>query len=429
MRVTTAVSLIAALLSISVGASAQTRSDQLLWAARQHIAKNQLDSAEADLRAALELAPYQVDSSYVFVWRGVLAHLRGSDSLARLNFRQAANLNWHITGQGLDQVSPAVANLFDDEMRAGRVYGVSSLEQPPKRIAGPAIVYPPDLRRRGVSGPATMSIVIDSLGHVEPQSIQIIETPDSGLVEPLRQMMLATTFAPGRAAGRPVRSYITLSFSLAPPATPALSATQLSSAARTQLAAHRADSALALVTGALDPAARATPGERVYALLVQGLALKAKGRDSLASAAFDSGTAGYQALVARGVDLAPFLKRLADSVRLARRRGGAPASAPSGLGAPSATGVDEQPALVTHPAIRYAPEMQALRIGGTLIVEATLDTTGRVIPGSVRIVQSPNPVFNEEARRVVLAATYRPARQGGRAVRTVIRQPITFAPY
>jgi TonB family protein len=162
---------------------------------------------------------------------------------------------------------------------------------------------------------------------------------------------------------------------------------------------------------------------------VQGLALKAKGRDSLASAAFDSGTAGYQALVARGVDLAPFLKRLADSVRLARRRGGAPAPAPSGLGAPSATGVDEQPALVTHPAIRYAPEMQALRIGGTLIVEATLDTTGRVIPGSVRIVQSPNPVFNEEARRVVLAATYRPARQGGRAVRTVIRQPITFAPY
>jgi len=184
-----------------------------------------------------------------------------------------------------------------------------------------------------------------------------------------------------------------------------------------------------LVTEALDPATSATPGERVYALFVQGLVLKAKGRDNLASAAFDSGTAGYRDLLARGVDLAPFLKRLADSVRLGRRRGAGPASAPSGLGVPSATGVDDQPALVAHPPIRYAPEMQALRIGGTLIVEATLDTTGRVIPSSVKIVQSPNPVFDQEARRVVLAATYRPARRGGRAVRTVIRQPITFAAY
>jgi len=184
-----------------------------------------------------------------------------------------------------------------------------------------------------------------------------------------------------------------------------------------------------LVSEALDPATSATPGERVYALFVQGLAFKAKGRDSLASVAFDEGTAGYRDLLARGVDLAPFLRRLADSVRMSRRRPTAPAAFASGLGTPLATGVDEQPGLVSHPPIRYAPEMQALRVGGTLIVEATLDTMGHVIPSTLKIVQSPNPVFNEEARRVVLAATYRPARQGGKAVRTTIRQPITFAPY
>jgi len=429
MRAKPVVPLIAALLLGSPAAPAQSRSDQLLWAARQHISKNQLDSAEAALRSALELAPYQVDSAYVFAWWGVLAHLRGSDSLARLNFRQAANLNPRISVQGLDQVSPGLANLFDAEMRAGRIYAGASLEQPPKRSAGPAIVYPPELRRRGVAGRATLSIVIDSLGHVEPQSIQIIETPDSGFVGALTEMMLGTTFTPGRTGGHPVRSFVNLSFNLSPPSGPKLSATQLSSAARTQLAAHRRDSALALVTEALDPATRATPGERVYALFVQGLALKALGRDSLASAAFDSGTAGYRDLLARGVDLAPFLRRLADAVRMSRRRPATPAAAATGLGTPSATGVDEQPALVTHPPIRYAPEMQALRIGGTLIVEATLDTTGHVIPGSVKIVQTPNPVFNEEARRIVLAATYRPARQGGKAVRTTIRQPITFAPY
>jgi len=427
MRMTPVVPLIAALLSPSPVAAAQTRSDQLLWAARQHISTHQLDSAEAELRSALDLAPYQIDSSYVIVWRGVLEYLRGRDSLARASFREAAHLNGRISPPGLDQISPDLANVFDAEMRALRVYSGLGLEQPPKRLAGPAIVYPPDLRRRGVSGRATVSIVIDTLGNVEPASLQIMETPDADFVAPLTRMMLATTFTPGRTGGHPVRSSVILSIELTPPAAPPLSATQLSSAARTQLAARRPDSALALVTTALDPATSATPGERVYALLVQGLVLKKLGKESLASAAFDSATAGYRDLTARGVDLAPFLRRLADSVRMSRRRS-SPAAA-SGLGAPSATGVDQQPALVAHPPIRYAPEMQALRIGGTLIVEATLDTTGHVVPTSVKIVQSPNPAFNDEARRVVLAATYRPARQGGKAVRTVIRQPITFAPY
>jgi TonB family protein len=91
--------------------------------------------------------------------------------------------------------------------------------------------------------------------------------------------------------------------------------------------------------------------------------------------------------------------------------------------------VDEQPALVSHPPIRYAPEMQKLRIGGTVLVEATIDSAGRVLPATVKIVQSPNPVFDAEAKRVVLGAVYRPARVGGRPARVTIRQPITFVPY
>jgi len=393
------------------------------------MAANQLDSADAALRSALDGATYVMDSVNVFVWRGILERLRGNDSLARQNFRRALVLNPVTTVRGLDQISPGLGDLFDAEARATRVYHAADLDKQPAWSAGPAVAYPPELRRRGVAGLAVVRVVVDTLGHVEPQSIQVLETPDSGLVLPLTQMMLATTFTPGRAGGHAVRSMTSLSLNLMPPASPKLSVTQLASAARTQLAARRPDSALALITDALDLATGATPGERVYALLVRGLALRALGRDSLASVAFDSGSAGYRDLVARGVDLAPFLRRLADSVRMSRRRGPAPSATATGLGAPSAAGVDEQPAVATHPAIRYAPEMQALRIGGTVIVEATLDTTGHVIPGSVRIVQSPNPVFNDEARRVVLAATYRPARQGGRAVRTTIRQPITFAAY
>jgi TonB family protein len=400
-------------------ALAQTRAAELLRAARQHIAAAQLDSADAELGAALESAAYVMDSVNVFVWRGILAHLRGRDSLARTNFRSAITLNPGTSVRGLDQIAPGLAELFDAEVRAASVYPTNGLDEPPARRSGPAVAYPPELRRRRVAGRATVQFIVDTLGSVEEQSITVLDTPDAGFVDPLKQALLATTFTPGRLKGHAVRTTVFLSFNLTPPQPP--NPTALARLAREQLAARRVDSALALLQDALDTVTQATEGERVYALLVQGLAFTAQKRDSLASAAFDTALAGYRALTARGVDLAPFLRRLADSVRMSRRH--------SGLEAPSAVGVDEQPALLTHPPIRYAAEMQALRIGGTVVVEAALDTTGHVVPATVRIVQSPNPVFNAEARRIVVAATYRPARIGGRPVRAVIRQPITFAPY
>jgi TonB family protein len=233
-------------------------------------------------------------------------------------------------------------------------------------------------------------------------------------------MRLAATFTPGRVKGQVVRSTIDLSFTLTPPAP--RSPTTLVGAARDQLRAHHADSALALTEEALDSTNQATAGERVYALLVQGLALHQKGRDSLAAVSFDAGITGYRDLTARGTDLAPFLKRLADSIRISRRA--VPLETPVVVGT-----VDEPPALLRRPPIRYAPEMQSLRIGGTVVVEAILDTTGRVLPATVKIVQTPNPVFDAESKRVVQAAVYRPARVHGRPARATIRQPITFAAY
>jgi len=404
---------------------AQSRSAQLVATARAHIAANRLDSAEAALDLALQTAPYVMDSVNALIWRGIVHHLRGSDSLARLNFRQALILNPVTAVRGLDQISPDLPALFDAESRSVRVYSASDLDQQPAWRSGPALVYPAALRRRRVMGPATVRAVIDTLGRVEEKSIEVLETPDSGFIGPLTTMMRAQTFSPGRAGGKTVRTLASLQLNLAPP--PPGNPTQLVRGAREQLAAHRPDSALALLGDALDSSTHPTEGERVYALLVQGLALRATGKDSSAAVAFDAGLEGYRALTARGVDLAPFLKRLADSIRVSRRGPRAPASP---FAPPTAVGpVDVQPAVVSHPPIRYAPEMQALRIGGTVIVEATLDTTGHVVAATLKIVQSPNPVFNAEARRVVLATVYRPARARGRAIQAVIRQPITFAAY
>ena len=408
------------LLAQSSGSSAQ-----LIARARSYVAAHQLDSAQAALDQALATAPYAMDSVNAHVWLGIVHRLRGNDSLARASFRSALSLNFATSVRGLDQFSPGLSDLFDSEARAFVPRPASALDRQPTWSSGPALVYPPALRRRGVSGPALVRAVVDTLGRIQAQSIEVLDAPDSAFHEPLKAMMRATTFKPGMIQGRPVLTYATLSLSITPPRRPPTM--QLITRAREQ-ARSQPDTALALLAEALDSAAGATPGERVYALLVQGIALHRKGADSLSRLSLEAGIAGYRDLTARGVDLAPFLRRLADSVRLSRR--GPARAAASPFGRPTALEtVDQQPALLSHPPIRYPPEMQALRIGGTVVVEALLDTTGRVVPATVKVAQSPNPAFNAEARRIVIASTYRAARMLGRSTRVTIHQAITFAPY
>ena len=406
--------------------AAQSRSQQLVRVAREQISARELNAADTTLIEALGSALYEMDSATVFVWRGALEHLRGNDSLARATFRYVVTRHRMMDVRGLDDISPGLGEMFESEARPFRVFADSQVDQRAAWRAGPKFAYPPELRRRRVAGHAVVRATVDSLGRVEERGLLILESPDPAFEAPLRQMMLAAQFTPARRKGHAVRSAITLGFDLSPP--PRESPTGLITAAREQLRARRADSALTLIELALDSVNQPSEGERAYALLVQGIAFQKRGRDSLAALSFNAGLEGYRELTARGVDLAPFFKRLADSIRISRR-GTRPAAARS-LGAPTAVGtVDQQPTLISHPPIRYAPEMQALRIGGTVIVEATLDTTGRVLPASVKVVQSPNPVFDAEAKRVTIAAVYRPARVGGRTTRVTIRQPITFAAY
>jgi len=411
---------IAALVLPAPALAAQGRTDALITIAHAHIAARQFDEADTALSHALGAAAYLMDTVHVFVWRAILEHMRGSDSLARVNFHSALVLYSALRLNGLDQIAPGLADVFESEVRRFRVYPDSEVDQRAAWVSGPKLAYPPDMLRRRVAGHALVRAVIDTLGEAEGFGLIVLESPDPAFDEPLQQMMMAAQFSPARRKGQAVRSQVTLGFDLHPP-TPE-NPTRLITSAREQLRTHRPDSALTLTEQALDGTNQATAGERVYALLVQGMAWRMKRRDSLAAVSFDAGITGYRDLIARGTDLAPVLKRLADSIRISRRA--VPLESPIVVGT-----VDEPPALLTHPSIRYAPEMQSLRIGGTVIVEATLDTTGRVVPASVKIVQTPNPVFDAESKRVVQAAVYRPARVHGRPARVTIRQAITFAAY
>jgi TonB family protein len=428
MPIRVVVLAVAAIAAAHSPLAAQSRAGTLIAAARARLSANQLDSADVLLRAALDSAALRDDSVNAFVWRAVLWFMRGDESRSATAFHQALQLDTALDVQGLDRMSPRLASLFEEERLAiagnTPAYASVNVDEKPSRVSGPSVLYPPDLLRRQIRGRALIALTVDTLGHAVPASIEVLSTPDSGFAEPLRQMLLASTFSPGRVRGRAVHTMIELAIELVPAAP--LSATALVTAARAQIAAHRGDSALALLREALDPATRTTEGERVYALLVRGNAWHATGRDSLARTDYDSALAGYRRLTAQGVELAPFLKRLADSVRLVSRN----AAAADPLGAPMAgSAVDVQPALLSHPEIHYPPEMQTLRVGGTVTVEATVDTAGRVVPGSLKVVQSPNPGLDAEAMRVVAGSRYNAARRAGRAVTTVIRQAITFTPF
>jgi uncharacterized protein (TIGR02246 family) len=89
--------------------------------------------------------------------------------------------------------------------------------------------------------------------------------------------------------------------------------------------------------------------------------------------------------------------------------------------------VEERPEVVSGPQLVYPDLLRQAAIQGRVLVQAILDTTGRAEPQSVKVIQSPNPGFDQSAKDYVLRALFRPARVHGRAVRVLINLPIDFS--
>ena len=88
--------------------------------------------------------------------------------------------------------------------------------------------------------------------------------------------------------------------------------------------------------------------------------------------------------------------------------------------------VEEKPSVLSGPTLQYPELLRQAGIQGRVIVQAIVDTLGRAEPNSVKILQSPNPGFDQPAKTYVLKALFRPARVHGRAVRVLINLPIDF---
>ena len=310
--------MLGAVLFVAAPLAAQNRSAELLAAARIHIAAQQWDSADAELSEALEFAPYIMDSSWTYIWRGVLEYQQGRQQLARVSFRRALALHPDPGVRGLDTISTGLANLYDREFRAMRTFRSWDLDQPARWTTRPEFAYPRGLSPRRRTGEAIVRVIVDTAGRVDDRNIEIIAIPDSVFSEPLRQLMTEVGFMPARIAGKPVRSLLYYRVDIVPPAP--RDPIRLIELARAELRAGRVAGALTHLEEAVDSVNHATPAIRVYAELVEGMAWQTKGDRVRAASTFEAALAHFEQLQMQGVDFAPFLRSLADSIRLTARR-------------------------------------------------------------------------------------------------------------
>jgi TonB-like protein len=88
----------------------------------------------------------------------------------------------------------------------------SLVEELPVRLVGPSAGYPDLLRQAGVQGRVVLEAVIDTLGHVEPGSVLVVESAHPAFVAPAQHSLLGSLFRPARVQGRAARVRVRLAF-------------------------------------------------------------------------------------------------------------------------------------------------------------------------------------------------------------------------
>ena len=91
----------------------------------------------------------------------------------------------------------------------------------------------------------------------------------------------------------------------------------------------------------------------------------------------------------------------------------------------SLSAVDDPPALLAGPPLAYPDVLRQAGTTGTVVVQIVIDTLGRPERRSL-VLESSHVGFEGAARAYVLGALFRPGRTHGRAVRVLVRLPISF---
>lgn len=76
--------------------------------------------------------------------------------------------------------------------------------------------------------------------------------------------------------------------------------------------------------------------------------------------------------------------------------------------------------------IRYPDELKAEPVAGQVLAQFVVDTTGRVLRETFKVLRSTNPLFTRSVAEVLPEMRFSPARAHGRAVKQLVQQPFDF---
>ncbi len=88
--------------------------------------------------------------------------------------------------------------------------------------------------------------------------------------------------------------------------------------------------------------------------------------------------------------------------------------------------LSETPALLNSPPIEYPGDLKAHCVQGRVVVQMIIDTLGRPERESIQYMRLPHVGFKLPVSRYLAFARFRPARRGGRPVRSIVYFPVTF---
>lgn len=94
------------------------------------------------------------------------------------------------------------------EITTGEVFLSSQLDDPAQRMAGPEPRFPPALADAGISGSVDLEYVVDTTGHAESNSLQVVAATHEAFIESAREAVLKSSFRPARYRGTPVRQQV-----------------------------------------------------------------------------------------------------------------------------------------------------------------------------------------------------------------------------
>jgi hypothetical protein len=212
----------------------QAQGADVLVQARAQLRERNLDSAAALLRQITDSTRWAdtVRRLNALVLVGIVRYYMGENATSLASFRAAIEVDSSLTVPRLAEMDPALGALFDSarvevarEPSRDTLYSCSprcvGLEIEPKLLddgthQARVLVFA-DVGGDQLRGSALLRAVLDTLGHVEPGSIEVVRsTLPQELLQEVLQSFLGARYRPGRAHGRTVRVLIERSIQMQP---------------------------------------------------------------------------------------------------------------------------------------------------------------------------------------------------------------------